>query len=355
MRRAGLGLVTALGLALWPTVAAATWSIAAVDPNTQAVGVAVASCVEAPVGTTILPYVAGLAPGHGALAAQALYSEQLRDEALAVLLRGATPQAVIDAVLAGDPQSATRQYGVVTLDLQTAAFTGANTQAWAGHLQGRGVTVQGNILYGPEVVADALAAFEAEAPACPWTLADRLMLALEAGAAHGGDARCSAEQAALAAALRVAAPGDDPDAPSLDLRIPSQDPGGDAPVALLREAYDEWRRTHPPDASSCTPSTAPPDVPAPASASANEALDEPPPSSSACRCRASADASWLPLFVPLAVLPRRRARARRSAVDTRCHPRNPAHPKHTACPVAGRRSRSGDPVDLRADPASCGP
>jgi MYXO-CTERM domain-containing protein len=348
MRRAGPGLVTALGLALWPTVAAATWSIVAVDPNTQAVGVAVASCVEAPFGTTILPYVAGLAPGHGALAAQALYDQDLRDEALAVLLRGATPQAVIDAVLAGDPQSATRQYGVVTLDLQTAAFTGANADDWAGQLQGRGVSVQGNILYGPEVVADALAAFEVEAPACPWTLADRLMLALEAGAARGGDNRCSEEQAALAAALRVALPGDDPETPSLDLRIPSQPQGGDAPVALLRIAYDEWRRANPPDASRCDAGTGGSDDTG-ASTSAggtsgpsatDEGIDtraattitepDPPvidgsttaspnlttsagstPTTSGCRCRSTREASWVPLLL-LVALPRRRSPPTRS-------------------------------------------
>jgi uncharacterized Ntn-hydrolase superfamily protein len=248
-------LAAALGPALLPATAWATWSIAAVDPQTQEVGVAVASCVPAPYGSTILPFVAGLAPGQGALAAQALYDAQLRDDALALLAGGAAPQDVIDMVVAGDPQAATRQYGVVALDLQTAAFTGAATEDWAGHLQGEGVTVQGNILYGPDVVGDALAGFEAEAPRCPWTLADRLMLALEAGAAQGGDNRCSERQSALAAALRVAAPGDDPDAPTLDLRIPSQAEGGDNPVALLRVAYDAWRLDHPPDASGCAEGT----------------------------------------------------------------------------------------------------
>jgi uncharacterized Ntn-hydrolase superfamily protein len=326
------------------------------------VGVAVASCVEAPYGTTILPYVAGLAPGRGALAAQARFSEPHRKEALALLLGGAAPQTVIDAVLAEDPQAAERQYGVVALDLRVAAFTGSETMAWAGHLQGDGVSVQGNILRGPEVVADALAAFEAEAPGCPWTLADRLMLALEAGAARGGDGRCSAEQAALAAALRVALPDDDPDAPTLDLRIPSQPPGGDPPVALLRVAYDEWRRDHPPDASSCTPEPALPDVPPPTSVSAgdddelDDRGDDPPPSSSACRCRSAADPSWLPLSLVLSIaaFPRRRVRARRAVANTRCFPRNPAHPKHAASPAAGQGSPTGDPPALRRDPSSCG-
>lgn len=359
VRRAGAWIGATLAASLWPTSAGATWSIAAVDPRTREVGVAVASCVEAPYGTTILPFVAGLAPGRGALAAQARYSEPHRDRALALLLGGAAPQAVIDAVLADDLGATERQYGVVLLDLSTAAFTGTETMAWAGHVQGEGVSVQGNILRGPAVVADALAAFEAEAPGCPWTLADRLMLALETGAARGGDGRCSAEQAALAAALRVARPDDDPDAPWLDLRIPSQEPGGDAPVALLRVAYDAWRRDHPPDASMCTPLAGLSDVPRPTSA-ADEDLDDrgddPPPSSSACRCRSAADPSWVPLslLLSIAVHPRRRAGSRRPAANTRCVPCNPAHSKHITSPAAGKAPPSADPPVHRREPSSSG-
>ncbi len=251
----GRSLVVLLAVALHAPEASATWSIAAVDPETQEVGVAVASCVPAPFGTTLLPQVAGLAPGIGALAAQAQFSQARRDQAVMLLASGLSPQEVIDMVTMSDPQAAVRQYGVVTLDLQLAAFTGTGTQDWAGDAQGRGVTAQGNILYGPQVVDDALAAFEAEAPRCPWTLSDRLMLALEAGAAQGGDNRCSMEQTALAAALRVAAPGDDPDAPMLDLRIPSQPEDGDNPVVLLRAEYDRWRQNNPPDDSGCDAGT----------------------------------------------------------------------------------------------------
>lgn len=304
--------MTALGLALWPTAAGATWSIVAVDPRTREVGVAVASCVEAPYGSTLLPYVAGLAPGHGALAAQALYDQSLRDQALALLQGGATPQQVIDAAVAGDPRSTTRQYGVVTLDLRTAAFTGAGTEPWAGHRQGHGVTVQGNILRGPAVVEHALAAFEAPPAECPWTLADRLMLALEAGATQGGDGRCSDEQAALAAALRVATPGDDPEAPTLDLRIPSQPSGGAPPVARLRSAYDQWRRDHPPDASSCTTKPASPRRGTDARTGTPSITPAPTttPGDAGCRCRFAAEPSCLPLLLLVAPL-RRRARPRR--------------------------------------------
>ena len=190
-------------------------------------------------------------PGVGALAAQAYLDQGLRDYAVEQLAAGLSASEVIDAVNAMDDGDAVRQYGVVTLAGDTASFTGRSCEDWAGSVEGTNVSAQGNILYGPEVADDALAAFLAEAPACPFTLADRLMLALEAGAAQGGDTRCSMEQSALAAVIIVANPDDDIDAPMLDLRIPSQDQGGDNPVALLRSEYDAWRLEHPPEDSRC--------------------------------------------------------------------------------------------------------
>ncbi len=251
MRAVSAIWLLAAGLSLLPRDAAATWSIAAVDARTQEVGVAVASCVEAPFGTTTLPFVAALAPGVGALAAQAQFVQARRDQALAFLQMGLSPQAVIDMTNATDFGAANRQYGVVVLSGETAAFTGANAQDWAGHRPSVGVTAQGNILYGADVVDDALAAFEARSARCPWTLADRLMVALEAGSAQGGDNRCSEKQSALAATLQVARPGDEEGAFYLDLRIPSQPLGGDNPVVLLRQAYDQWRIDNPPDDAAC--------------------------------------------------------------------------------------------------------
>lgn len=252
MTRAGARLAP-LVVALVPSTAGATWSIVAVDPVTQEVGVAVATCVEAPFGTEVLPTVPALAPGIGALAAQAFLDEDTRDYALMLLASGVDAQGVIDMTNAMDAGAQSRQYGVVRLAGDTATFTGDQAQDWAGALQSSYVTVQGNILYGPDVVGDALAAFEAEPIECPWTLADRLMVALEAGSAQGGDSRCSMEQSALVAVLQVAAPTDTKGAYTIDLLVPSQPQGGDNPVMLLRGVYDEWRAMNPPDDSGCTP------------------------------------------------------------------------------------------------------
>jgi MYXO-CTERM domain-containing protein len=229
--------------------ARATWSVVAVDPITREVGVAVATCVPEPNGSRILPQVAGVAPGIGALAAQAQFNQQTRDRAVMLLRSGTEPQAILDQVNASDPGSAQRQYGVVTLSGGAAHYTGSQNSAWAGAVNSQVVSVQGNILVGREVVDDALRAF-AETRPCEDTLADKLLRALEAGRARGGDGRCTREQGALVAVLRVAAPGESGDNPSLNLVVTSPR-GSSTPVALLKQAYDRYRADHP--AAVCDP------------------------------------------------------------------------------------------------------
>lgn len=245
MRKAG-ALGIGIAVLLSAGRAGATWSTVAVDPQTGEVGVSIASCVEAPTGTVVLPIAAGVVPGVGAMAAQAAFEEDTRDFVFERLRQGESPEQILAEVVAIDAGAGSRQYGVVTLDLQTATFTGNRALDFAGDVEGTGYTVQGNILVGPSVVTDAAAAFE-EPGDCFTTLADRLMAALEAGSNAGGDRRCDASQGgALAAVLIVAAPDDPIDAPTLDLRIPSQDRGDADPIALLRQAYDGWRAEHPP-------------------------------------------------------------------------------------------------------------
>jgi uncharacterized Ntn-hydrolase superfamily protein len=238
-----------LSLCVFALPARATWSVVAVDPETREVGVAVATCVPEPNGSQILPQVAGLAPGLGALAAQAQFNQQTRDQALGLLRGGEAAQALLDEVVTTDRSAASRQYGVVTLARGQAAYTGSGASAWAGAAQAPNVSVQGNILVSRAVVDDALAAF-AGAGACTDTLADRLLRALEAGARAGGDSRCPPAQGALVAVLRVAAPSEDGDAPALDLLVKAPR-GGDSPLLLLRRAYESYRQSHPRVARSC--------------------------------------------------------------------------------------------------------
>jgi uncharacterized Ntn-hydrolase superfamily protein len=124
---------------------------------------------------------------------------------------------------------------VASLDFhdRPAAFTGTKTHEWAGQRLASGVAVQGNTLTGLEVLAATMQAFQA-APGRP--LAERLLSALEAGAARGGDRRCGV-QTARSAYLVVARPDDSPRAPSVRLIVPGQRAGGPNPVQLLRDAF----------------------------------------------------------------------------------------------------------------------
>ncbi len=252
-----------------PGSASATWSIVAVDPETREVGIAVASCIG---GVEI---TAGIVPGKGVVTAQAMTHVEGRDEAMSLLDSGASPRAVLRRVASEDfdPGSLfswfsgleTRQYGVAVLgfEAEAASFTGRRTIPWSGSLLGHGVAVQGNMLWGPEVVQAALASFETDGQDCRRPLSDRLVAALAAGAAAGGDRRCEKPLAALSAYLEVAEPDDPPGASTLRLLVPYE--GGvdtsvltffrqmffpergspeQNPVRKLRSQYEAWRRAH---------------------------------------------------------------------------------------------------------------
>jgi uncharacterized Ntn-hydrolase superfamily protein len=234
MRRA---VFLAAALLVLPREARATWSITAVDARTREVGIAGASCTPNVMG------IAGVVPGRGVIAAQALTNGAARLRGMEMLRAGASPAEIVRTVTDStfDPVHFFQQYGVAALGHAPAAYTGAETDGWMGHAVDADVSVQGNLLVGPRVVADAMAAFRAAAADTAMTLADRLLLALEAGAAAGGDARCPG-QTALSAFLIVAGPGDRRNAQHLRLYVNGQSEGGANPVALLRQRYDEWRR-----------------------------------------------------------------------------------------------------------------
>jgi uncharacterized Ntn-hydrolase superfamily protein len=228
---------------LCPSAADATWSIVAVDPATREVGAAGASCIAN------AQMLAGLAPGRGAIAAQAMANLSGRDRGVELLAGGASPQAVMEEIATarfdsfwGIDTSRLRQYGVAALGFAPAAFTGSWTFDWQGHQLGPGVSVQGNLLAGPTVVGRALTAFTAAPPPGAGRLADRLLRALEAGAEAGGDGRCLPEQAALSAFLMVAAPGDALGSPSLRLIFPIDQPRSSLLRMLAGELVQRWRR-----------------------------------------------------------------------------------------------------------------
>ncbi len=163
-----------------PSPTFGTFSIVAFDSKTGDLGVAVASKFLA-VGS-VVPYAQA---GVGAIATQSFANTTYGPKGLALLKKGMTPQQVLKQLLAADKDREHRQVGIVDAKGRAAAFTGKKCLPWAGHIVGRGYAVQGNILAGEQVVRAMAQAFEK----AEGELAERLLAALEAGEAAGGDAR----------------------------------------------------------------------------------------------------------------------------------------------------------------------
>lgn len=158
----------------------ATFSIVAWDSATGDLGVAVQSKFFA-VGS-VVPWAKA---GIGAIATQAFGNTTFGPRGLDLLDDPKTPAQVLELLLADDPQRDQRQVGIVDAKGRAANHTGPACMAWAGGKAGVHYTCQGNILTGPEVVDAMAKAFEAT----PGMLGDRLLAALDAGQAAGGDSR----------------------------------------------------------------------------------------------------------------------------------------------------------------------
>jgi uncharacterized Ntn-hydrolase superfamily protein len=172
-----------------------TFSIVAVDRETGEVGVAVTTR-NACVGNGV-PWVRA---GVGAVATQASTRTEYGIEILDRLAAGEAARPALEGALGGDPGADRRQIGVASVDGGVAQHTGSATNAWAGQRMGEDYAVQGNLLAGPSVV-DAVAESFESTRGTGRHLADRLVSALEAGQAQGGDARKGRIQSA---AVRVA-------------------------------------------------------------------------------------------------------------------------------------------------------
>jgi uncharacterized Ntn-hydrolase superfamily protein len=176
----------------------ATFSLCAVDPAARQSGAAV---------TTRVPFVGRAVPhvraGVGAVCTQASTRVEYGPQGLDLLAKGVEPAAVLEQLLANDEQREARQVGVIDMQGRSAAHTGARNGAWAGSRQGPNYTVQANIMVGPEVIAAVADHFESTAGA-GLPLAERMILAMEAGQTKGGDRRWGLLQSA---AIKIADPG----------------------------------------------------------------------------------------------------------------------------------------------------
>ncbi len=159
-----------------------TFSIAARSADGQSHGVAVASKFLA-VGAAVPAAEAQV----GALATQSYANLAYRPQGLTLLRTGVAAADVVAGLTAADPRRAQRQLGVVGATGDGATYTGAECHEWAGGAAGDGYAIQGNVLTGPEVVAEMERAWLASDPGAP--LGRRLLDALTAGDRAGGDRR----------------------------------------------------------------------------------------------------------------------------------------------------------------------
>jgi uncharacterized Ntn-hydrolase superfamily protein len=180
-----------------------TWSIIARDNETGHFGIAVATRFFA-VGARV-PYVAA---GVGAIATQALVNPYYGIDGLKFLREARSPCDVIEMLKAADSGHASRQLHIMDARGQVAAYTGTDCVDWCGHIEGNGFSIAGNMLAGPRVLDDTAAAYIAN-DTLPF--AQRLIAAMRAGEAAGGDKR-----GRQSAALLIC--GDD-EWPALDLRV----------------------------------------------------------------------------------------------------------------------------------------
>ena len=205
----------------------ATFSFVAVDTASGIAGVVVASKFFA-VGS-VVPWARA---EIGAIATQSFANTTFGPEGLALLEAGHAPQEALDALIAPDEGRDQRQVGIVDAHGRSATYTGAKCMAWAGGKSGPGYAAQGNILTGPEVVDLMVESFHSTAGQF---LGDRLMDALEAGDAAGGDSRGRQSAALLLVQIGQGYGGFND--LLCDVRV---DDHAD-PIRELRRVYNVWR------------------------------------------------------------------------------------------------------------------
>jgi uncharacterized Ntn-hydrolase superfamily protein len=202
-------------------ISANTFSIVARCPQTGMLGVAV---------STAVPGVGGLCcyarAGAGAVSTQAWLNPYLAIDALPLLAEGTPADKVLERVIAQDPYRAVRQLGIVDTAGGAAAWTGEDCVDWCGHREGAGYSVQGNMLKGEATLDEMASAFEHEGHVA---FPERLLVALEAGQAAGGDKRGKQSAALLVVSKE--------EYPLVDLRVDD----AAAPVHELRRVFEVAR------------------------------------------------------------------------------------------------------------------
>jgi uncharacterized Ntn-hydrolase superfamily protein len=198
-----------------------TWSIAAHDPNSGAFAVAVAT--KAFAAGASCPFVRA---GIGAVSTQSMTNRYLGPAILDAMARGLAPVAAIEGALAGDDGRGIRQVHAVDRHGRAAAWTGQNCVEWCGSVSAGGISVAGNMLAGEPTVVATLASWKSNRDL---PMPDRLMMAMEAGEAAGGDRRGKQSAAMIMVTTE--------DFPDLNLRVDDHV----EPLQELRRLLAVWK------------------------------------------------------------------------------------------------------------------
>lgn len=266
---AAAALLAAVALAGWTTPAAATWSVIAVDARTGRVVISSATCVAQErllsfPSEGLMDIQAIVVPGIGVAAAQAGVDVTRENQALIYeqLKEGTDPRLILD-MLHGDPDIQRRQFGIVDLQGRSIGFSGSGNSAASLSIQGRVpgtdiyYSIQGNILASDAVVQNAARAMER----AEGDILDKVMAAMEAADAAGGDRRCTCATPPVPdapcdgrnahVAYLLAADPEDREGESFNdgdyflfLDVTDQNIDADEnanPVITLRMRYDDWK------------------------------------------------------------------------------------------------------------------
>ncbi len=158
-----------------------TWSIIARDEVSGQIGITVATKFFA-VGARV-PHIA---TGLGGIATQALVNPYYGIDGVKLLREGKSPREIIDVLVASDGGRDSRQLHIMDATGRIAAHTGRECIDWCGHIAGGGFSIAGNMLAGAAVLDDTAQAYIAHAHL---PFAQRLIAAMRAGEAAGGDKR----------------------------------------------------------------------------------------------------------------------------------------------------------------------
>jgi uncharacterized Ntn-hydrolase superfamily protein len=164
--------------------------------------------------------------GVGAVSTQSMTNRYLGPAILDAMARGLPPAAAIEGALTGDDGRGIRQVQAVDRNGGTAAWTGGNCVEWCGNVSAGGISVAGNMLAGEPTVAATLASWKANRDL---PMPDRLMAAMEAGEAAGGDRRGKQSAAMVMVTTE--------DFPDLNLRVDDHP----EPLQELRRLLSIWK------------------------------------------------------------------------------------------------------------------